>query len=59
MAPLAEVMKSLTRGVRLVDGDGFNDDADATDERITLPKDVGAELALDDGPGKGSAWEFV
>jgi hypothetical protein len=52
-------MKSLTRGVRLVDGDGFNDDADATDERITLPKDVGAELALDDGPGKGSAWEFV
>ncbi len=46
MAAPAEVVESLTRGVRLVYIDGFDHDADAADERVTLPKDVRAELAL-------------
>ena len=48
MMALAEIAEGLTRDVGLFDGDGFDHDANAADERVTLPEDFEAELALDD-----------
>jgi hypothetical protein len=48
VAVLAEVMEGLPRDVGLLNGDGFDHDANAAEQRVALPEDVGAKLALDD-----------
>jgi hypothetical protein len=48
VAALPEIVECLTGSMRLVDSDGFDHNADAANERIALPENVGSELALDD-----------
>ena len=48
VAAFAEVMEGLARDLRLLDGDRLDYHANSAEQRVALPEDVCAELALYD-----------
>jgi hypothetical protein len=48
VAPLAEIVESLSRQLAMLNRDGFHDDAGPSEEGFGLAHAVGAKLALDD-----------
>ena len=48
MAAPAEVVEGLLCRMRVLDGDGFDYDADAAKECIALPEHIGSKLTFDD-----------
>ena len=61
MPSFAEIVEGLSRGMRVLDGDGFDHDSNATKKSVALPQYIGAELTFNDGgefkkiPGRNAA----